>query len=47
MNTDRLLSIVTFAALAGLFVLNYRGATEVIGAIGSSTVNYVKAVQGR
>ena len=47
MDFDKALTIVTFAGLFGLVILNFQGSTAVVNAIGGQTASYVKAVQGR
>lgn len=44
---DRILSMVTTAAIIGLIVLNYKGSTQVIQATSAATVDYISAIQGR
>jgi hypothetical protein len=44
---DGFLPLVTFAALASLVIINYRGASEFLRALGGATVDYVRAIQGR
>jgi hypothetical protein len=47
LDADKWLSIITGAAIAGLVVLNWDGATNIIKALGGVTVDYVRAIQGR
>jgi hypothetical protein len=47
MNADRWLTVITTAAIAGLVILNYQGASELFKTLGGVAVNYVKVVQGR
>lgn len=47
MHPDRLLSILTWAGIAGLLILNADGAVKVINAIGGFATSYVTTVQGR
>jgi hypothetical protein len=44
---NRTLSIVTTAAVVGLFVLNYKNTVALIDALGKATVGYIGAIQGR
>lgn len=46
MNFDKILSIVTMAALAGLVVLNADKAGQLINAIAGGTTQYIRALQG-
>jgi hypothetical protein len=47
MNFDRILSILTFAGVAGLVILNANGASEIIKALSGAANSYVATVQGR
>ena len=44
---NRILTLITFAGIAGLVILNYKGANTIFGTLGSTANNYVKTVQGR
>lgn len=44
---DKVLSLITFAGIAGLVILNYKGANTIFGTLSSSANTYVKTVQGR
>lgn len=44
---DKLLSAATFAGIAGLVILNWRGANELLKTISTATTGYIKTVQGR
>jgi len=44
---DRILSMITTAAVIGLIILNYKGSTAVIQATSAATVDYISAIQGR
>jgi hypothetical protein len=46
-DLNRTLSLVTTAAVLGLFVLNWQGTAKLIQAIAAGTVDYVSVVQGR
>jgi nitrogen regulatory protein PII-like uncharacterized protein len=47
MNFNRTLSIVTMAGIAGLVVLNYKGANVLLHSVAGATTGYLKTVQGR
>lgn len=44
---NRLLTLATFAGIAGLVVLNYKGANTLLHTVSDATSGYVKTVQGR
>lgn len=44
---NRYLSLVTFAGIAGLVILNWRGANTLLATTAKATTDYVRAVQGR
>ena len=44
---NKTLSIITFAGIAGLVVLNYKGANALLHTVAGATTGYVKTVQGR
>lgn len=46
-TANRVLTLATFAGIAGLLVLNWRGANALLQTVANSTTNYVKTVQGR
>jgi hypothetical protein len=46
-NLDRILSILTWAGIAGLVVLNAGNATQLIDSLAKGATQYVTAVQGR
>ena len=47
MNFDKVLSIITWAAIAGLVILNADNFAKIVNAVGGTTTGYVTAVQGR
>jgi len=47
MNFDKILSLVTMGALAGLVVLNADKASQLIAAVSAGASNYITALQGR
>lgn len=47
MHPDRLLSILTWAGIAGLLILNADKAVKVINSVGGFATSYVMTVQGR
>lgn len=47
MHPDRLLTILTWAGIAGLIILNADNAVKVFNSVGGFTTDYVKTVQGR
>ena len=44
---NRVLTLLTFAGIAGLVILNYQGANTIFKTLGSTANTYVKTVQGR
>lgn len=46
-NFNRTLSLITMAGIAGLLVLNWRGANALLHTVAGATTGYVKTVQGR
>lgn len=44
---NHLLSIITGAGLAGLIILNYKGANTLLGTLAGGADKYVSTVQGR
>lgn len=47
MNFDRVLSIITMAALAGLVILNASQAETIIKSLSAASTSYISTVQGR
>lgn len=46
-NFNRTLSLVTMAGIAGLLVLNWKGANTLLHTVAGATTGYVRTVQGR
>lgn len=44
---NRLLTLATFAGIAGLVILNWKGANTLLTTTGQATTNYIKTIQGR
>lgn len=44
---NRVLTLATFAGIAGLVILNWRGANTLIATTARATTSYVRTVQGR
>jgi hypothetical protein len=46
-TANRILTLATMAGIAGLVVLNWKGANTLLQTTANATTNYVKTVQGR
>lgn len=46
-TVNRFLTLVTFAGVAGLVILNWKGANTLLQTTAAATTSYVKTVQGR
>ena len=46
-TADRYLTLLFGAAVFGLIILNWKGSNAILGTVGSTSVNLVKAIQGR
>ena len=44
---NRFLTLATFAGIAGLVILNYRGANTLLHTTANATTSYIKTIQGR
>lgn len=44
---NRVLTLATFAGIAGLVILNWKGANTLLQTTAQATTGYVKTVQGR
>lgn len=44
---NRVLTLATFAGIAGLIVLNWRGSNTLLHTVAQGTTSYVRTVQGR
>lgn len=44
---NRVLTLATFAGIAGLVVLNYKGANTLLLTTSDATNGYIKTIQGR
>lgn len=44
---NRVLTLATFAGIAGLVLLNYKGANVLLHTTSAATNGYVKTIQGR
>lgn len=44
---NRVLTLATFAGIAGLVVLNYKGANTLLHTTSDATNGYIKTIQGR
>lgn len=46
-TVNRVLTLATFAGIAGLVILNWRGANTLLATTAKATTDYVRTVQGR
>lgn len=44
---NRVLTLATFAGIAGLVILNWKGSNTLLTTVGNSTTAYIKTIQGR
>lgn len=44
---NRVLTLATFAGIAGLVILNWRGANVLLTTTAKATTDYIRTVQGR
>jgi hypothetical protein len=44
---NRILTLATFAGIAGLVVLNYKGANTLLHTTSDATTGYIRTIQGR
>jgi hypothetical protein len=44
---NRILTLATFAGIAGLVILNWKGSNTLLTTVGNATTSYIKTVQGR
>lgn len=46
-TVNRFITLATFAGIAGLVILNWRGANTLLHTTAQATTSYIKTVQGR
>lgn len=44
---NRVLTLATFAGVAGLVILNWRGSNTLLHTVSGATTSYIKTIQGR
>lgn len=46
-TVNRFITLATFAGIAGLVILNWRGANTLLHTTSQATTSYIRTVQGR
>jgi len=44
---NRVLTLATFAGIAGLVILNWKGSNTLLTTTANATTSYIKTIQGR
>lgn len=46
-TVNRFITLATFAGIAGLVILNWKGANTILHTLETGSTSYIKTIQGR